>query len=142
MKNIVIVLMALVMVFAMAACGNNGGAAGGNGSGQMIDVCMEVDYPDNGGMPDVENYWLQVPEGSTALDVLNEFAKLYGIGVVMSDNDSAHDSYVVSIGDVAENAGAGWAYEVNDNMPMETAAKYIVENKDEITWEFMSWYDD
>lgn len=139
MKNIVIVLMALVMVFTMAACGNNGSGAGGNGSSQMIDVCMEVDYPDNAGMPDVENYWLQVPEGSTALDVLNEFAKLYGIDVVMSD--TSETAYVVSIGGVAETSWGGWAYELDDAMTLKEANEYIVKQGDEIKWEFIDWND-
>ena len=138
MKKILIVLMALVMVFAMAACGG-GNSAGGSDSGQMIDVCMEVDYPDNAGMPDVDNYWLQVPEGSTALDMLHEFAKMYGIDVVMSDTSDT--AYVTSIGGVAETAGAGWVYEIDDAMTMEPADKYVVKAKDEITWEFMSWDD-
>ena len=136
MKKVLIVLMTLVMVFAMAACG---GGSNAGGSGQMIDVCIEIDYPDVPGTPDVEDYRFQIPEGSTALDMLNLYAEEAGVEIVMSDTSAT--AYVTSIGGVAETDGAGWVYEVDDEMTLDAANEYIVKQGAEITWEFTSWAD-
>ena len=135
MKRILIVLMALVMVFAMAACG------GGNSTseGQMIDVCIEIDYPDMAGAPDVEDYKFQIPEGTTALDMLHAYGEAANVEIVMSDTSAT--AYVISIGGVAETEGAGWIYEIDDAMTLDPADKYIVKQGDEIKWEFISWND-
>lgn len=136
MKKVLIILMTLVMVFAMTACGG-GNSAGG--SGEMIDVCIEIDYPDVEGQPDVEDYKFQIPDGSTALDMLNLYAEAEGVEIVMSETSDT--AYVTSIGGVAETANAGWIYEVDDEMTMDSADQHIVKPGAEITWEFMSWND-
>lgn len=135
MKKVLIVLMTFVMVFAMTACGGTGGGA--SSDAQMIDVCIEIDYPDVEGMPDVEDYKFQIPEGSTALDMLNLYAEAEGVEIVMSDTSAT--AYVTSIGGVAETDGAGWVYEVDDEMTLDAADEHIVKQGAEITWEYMSW---
>ena len=52
MKKVLVILMTLVMVFAVTACGNNEGASS---NGEMIDVCIEIDYPDAAGVADVKD---------------------------------------------------------------------------------------
>ena len=122
------------MVFAMTACG---GGSNAGGSGQMIDVCIEIDYPDVEGQPDVEDYKFQIPEGSTALDMLHAYGEEAGVEIVMSDTSAT--AYVTSIGGVAETDGAGWVYEVDDEMTLDAADQYVVKQGAEITWEYMSW---
>ena len=134
MKKVLVVLMTLVMVFAVTACGDNETASG---TGQMIDVCIEIDYPDASGIADVKDYEFQVPEGTTALNMLHAYGEAAGVEIVMSDTSVT--AYVTSIGGVAETMDSGWVYEVNDEMTLETADEYVVEPGTEITWEFMSW---
>lgn len=135
MKKVLVVLMTLIMVFAMTACGGAGGSA--SGDGPMIDVCIEIDYPDVEGMPDVEDYKFQIPEGSTALDMLHAYGEEANVEIVMSD--ASDTAYVTSIGGVAETDGAGWVYEVDDEMTLDAADEHIVKQGAEIKWEFMSW---
>ena len=136
MKKVLVILMTLVMVFAVTACGNNEGASS---SGEMIDVCIEIDYPDAAGVADVEDYEFQVPEGATALDMLHAYGEAAGIEIIMSDTSAT--AYVTSIGGVAETMDAGWIYEIDGEMTLETADEYVVKQGTEITWEFMSWAD-
>ncbi len=135
MKKVLVILMTLTMAFAMTACG--GGADAPAGDTAMIDVCIEIDYPDVEGQPDVEDYRFQIPEGSTALDMLHAYGEEANIEIIMSDTSDT--AYVTSIGGVAETEGAGWIYEVDDEMTLDAADEYIVKQGDEITWEFMSW---
>lgn len=135
MKKVLVVLMVVVMAFAMTACGGNNTGE----EGKMINVCIEIDYPDVAGMPDVEDYKFQIAEGSTALDMLVAYAEAANIEILMSD--TSQTAYVTSIGGVAETADAGWVYEIDDQMTMDAADQYVVKAGDEITWEFMSWND-
>ena len=136
MKKVLVILMTLVMVFAVTACGNNEGASS---NGEMIDVCIEIDYPDAAGVADVEDYEFQVSEGTTALDMLHAYGEATGIEIIMSDTSAT--AYVTSIGGVAETMDAGWIYEIDGEMTLETADEYVVKQGTEITWEFMSWAD-
>lgn len=135
MKKVSVVLMALIMMFAMAACGGSSDAPAGDAA--MIDVTIEIDFPDVDGQPDVEDYKFQIPEGSTALDMLNLYAEAESVEIVMSDTSAT--AYVTSIGGVAETDGAGWVYEVDDEMTLDAADEHIVKQGAEITWEYMSW---
>lgn len=135
MKKVLVILMTLIMAFAMTACG--GGTDAPAGDTAMIDVCIEIDYPDVEGQPDVEDYRFQIPEGSTALDMLHAYGEEANVEIVMSDTSDT--AYVTSIGGVAETDGAGWVYEVDDEMTLDAADEYIVKQGAEITWEFMSW---
>ena len=134
MKKVLVVLMTLIMVFVVSACGNTQ-STGGNG--QMIDVCVDIDYPDEAVIPDVEEYQLQVPEGTTALEMLHAYGEATGVEITMSDTSAT--AYVTSIGGVKETKDAGWVYEIDDEMTLETADKYVVKQGTEITWEYMSW---
>lgn len=135
MKKVLIAIMILAMAFAVTACGGNSTS----GNGEMIDVCIEIDYPDVEGQPDVEDYRFQIPEGSTALDMLHAYGKEAGVEIIMSDTSAT--AYVVSIGGVAETEGAGWVYEIDDEMTLDAADEYVVKPGTEITWELMSWND-
>ena len=136
MKKVLVVLMTLVMVFAVTACGDNETASG---TGQMIDVCIEIDYPDASGIADVKDYEFQVPEGTTARNMLHAYGEAAGVEIVMSDTSVT--AYVTSIGGVEQTADAGWIYEANDEMVMDAADEYVLEEGTVITWEYMSWSD-
>ena len=134
MKKVLIVLMTLVMVFAMTACG---GADAPASDAAMITVEIEIDYPDETGVADVEEAAVEVPEGSAVLDVLNAYAEANNCEIVMDEN--ATPPYVIGIGEVEATDTAGWVYEVNDEMVMESADACVVNAGDEISWSFESW---
>jgi len=151
MKKILAIMLGMIMIFALAGCGenNNAGGAGskagdtsdGNG-GQTSDVpqmtvYIDIDYPDNSGVKDVEDLKMQVVKGSSVLTVLNDYAAANSCEVLMSDNSAT--AYVTSIGGVAATDAAGWVYEVNDQMVMDAADAYILEDGDEVSWDFETW---
>ena len=134
MKKVLVILMTLVMVFAMTACGggNNGG-----GSGATITVEIEIDYPDESGIADVEDMRVEIAEGSSVLDALNAYAEANGCDEVMDEN--ATPPYVIGIGGLEATATAGWVYEVNDEMVMESADACVLNAGDEVSWSFETW---
>lgn len=151
MKKLLAIMLGMIMIFALAGCGenNNAGGAGskagdtsdGNG-GQTSDapqmtVVIDIDYPDASGVKDVDDVRLQVAEGSSVLAVLNEYAAANSCEVVMSDSSAT--AYVTSIGGVAATDAAGWVYEVNDQTVMEAADECILKNGDEVSWDFETW---
>lgn len=135
MKKITVLLMSLIMVFALAACGGGSGSEGE--SGTTMTVVMEIDYPDESGLAEVEDVKVEIPEGGSVLDALNAYADANGCEIVM--DNSSEMPYVTSIGGVAATATAGWVYEVNDEMVMETADACVLKNGDEVSWSFESW---
>lgn len=135
MKKVLVILMTLVMVFAMTACGD--GAEAPSDSGATITVEFEIDYPDGSGVADVEDITLEIPEGSSVLDALYAYGEAYDCEVLLDDTSSM--TYVCSIGGVSEESNAGWTYEVNDEQSMETADDHILEAGDEVYWAFQVW---
>ena len=150
MKKISLSLTTLVMVFimsAMVACGggsgdNNGGNAAASGSGDngTVTVTMDVDFPDSSGVRDIDDARVTVENGSSVLDVLNTYAADNNIEVTV--DESSASPYITAINGVSQTDTAGWIYEVNDNMIMESAADFIVSNRDKIDWDFDEWADD
>ena len=150
MKKISLSLTTLVMVFimsAMVACGggsgdNNGGNAAASGSGDngTVTVTMDVDFPDSSGVRDIDDAHVTVENGSSVLDVLNTYAADNNIEVTV--DESSASPYITAINGVSQTDTAGWIYEVNDNMIMESAADFIVSNGDKIDWDFDEWADD
>jgi predicted small lipoprotein YifL len=68
MKKLLVLMMALVMVLSMTACGGNG-ADPGDTAAEMT-VTVEIDFPDGSAMADVEEANVTLPEGSTIYDAL------------------------------------------------------------------------
>ena len=142
MKKLSVIILALIMVFAMAACGGNSQNNGSSDNGQTSDapqmtVVIDIDYPDASGIADVDDVKMQVVKGSSVLTVLNEYAAANNCEVVMSDTSST--AYVVSIGGLEATDTAGWVYEVNDQMIMESADVCILEDGDKVSWDFETW---
>lgn len=133
MKKLLSVVLAGIMVFSMAACGNGGTGAM---DADMINVSIEIDYPDNAGVEDVAAA-LIVDEGTNAMDMLYQYAEENDVEVVL--DESSATVYVTSIGGVEQTADAGWIYEVNDEMTMDAADELILEEGMKISWEYMSW---
>lgn len=134
MKKLAALLMAIVMVLSVTACG------GGNASddeGAMITAYIEIDYPDGCGVSDVEEFPVEIPDGTNAMEMLQLYADANNVKVTLADTSPT--IYVTSIGGVAENADAGWVYEVNDEMTMDAADQHIVKEGQMITWEYMTW---
>lgn len=133
-KKLLLAVFALVLVFA-TACGNN--EAEDATSETMISVFIDIDFPDDSNVADVEEAALDVPENSTVLDVLNIYADKNNMEVAM--DESSKSAYVVSIGGIAATKTAGWIYEVNDEAVMEPADAYKIKENDEISWDFETW---
>ena len=138
MKKLLVLMIGLILTFAMVSCGNsdNGGDAPAE---DMISVILEIDFPDESGIADVEEMKLDVASGSSVLDVLNAYAEAEGVEIVM--DESSENPYVTSINGVAATDAAGWVYEVNDQMVMDSADAHKVADGDQIDWAFDTWAD-
>ena len=114
MKKYAILLIVVIMALALASCGS------GDTTGQQqqtdapseeaITVTIDISYPDESGLADVEDATVTVDSESSVL-----------------------------INGVAETDTAGWVYEVNDEMVMESADACILTDGDSISWDFESW---
>lgn len=135
MKKLLVLMMALVMVLSMTACGGNG-ADPGDTSAEMT-VTVEIDFPDGSAMADVEEANVTLPEGSTIYDALKLYADANNMEVILDQSGST--DYITSIGGVAQTDNSGWVYEVNDEMVMEPATTCVVNNGDVIDWEVQTW---
>lgn len=134
MKKVLVILMAMVMVLAMTACGDGNAA---DGSDAAITVEMEIDYPDESGIADVEDVKIEIPEGGSVLDALNAYAEANSCDIVM--DETATPPYVIGIGGLEATTTAGWVYEVNDEMVMESADACVLNAGDEVSWSFETW---
>lgn len=151
MKKISIFVLALMLAFATAACGSNDTAGNTDTAGstdqtqssdaaaEEITVTIDIDYPDSSKVTDVENARVVIADGSSVLDVLNKYAEEANIKITMDEGSQM--PYVTAINGVEATDTAGWVYEINDEMIMETADKHIVKNGDDIEWSFESWND-
>lgn len=137
MKKILVILMAMVMAFAMAACGGGEAADAPAEDAAMISVEIEIDFPDESGIADVEDVVVEVPEGGTVMDALNAYAEANDCEILM--DETATPPYVIGIGGQVATDTAGWVYELNDEMVMEYADACEVNAGDEISWEFEVW---
>lgn len=134
MKKVLVVLMTLIMVFAMTACGGGSTADAPAGT---ITVEIEIDYPDDSGIADVEDVKVDLPEGATVLDALNIYAQVNDCEILM--HETANPPYVIGIGGLEATDTAGWVYEINDEMVMESADACVLNAGDEISWSFETW---
>lgn len=128
MKKVIITMLAIIMMFSMAACGG-GSAADENAA--TINVAITIDYPDGTDLTDVEAD-VTVPEGATVLDVLNTYAEANDLEVSMGNSSSM--TYVEVIGGVEPSGMEGWVFDVNGEMIMEASDKYEVSEGDTVNW--------
>jgi uncharacterized lipoprotein YehR (DUF1307 family) len=135
MKKIIALMLALIMVLAMTACNNIEPSDDGSDA-KMINVAIEIDYPDDAEKKDVEAN-LTVEEGTSAIDMLYSYADANNMEVVLDENSPT--IYVISIDGVEQSNDAGWVYEIDDEMTMDAADEIILEEGMKITWEYMSW---
>ena len=144
LKKYLLVVLALVIVLGTCACTINP-ADDGNDI-KTIKVEMNIEYPDAddedfygiAGLTfpmDIEDYVMQVEEGATAIQILESFASQNNLGVLVEkDGDSV---YVTSIGGVAAGENTAWIFEIEDKHVNVPASEYVLEHRDEITWEFI-----
>ena len=143
MKKITVLLFALILVLSLAACGaGESGNSGGNTPSTepvMINAYIDIDYPDESGIADVDDLLMQIPEGTTAFEMLQLYAQENNVEIVFEDRDAG--KYVTSINGIAENSRASWAYEIDDAMTLDEPDRYVVKEGQEIIWEYDEWHD-
>ncbi len=137
MKKAAAVFLALIMTLVMTACGGNSGGGSASAAGADMTVSMSIDFPDGSETVDVEAAELSLPGGSSVQDALDAYAGENDVEVVM--DETSDSPYVTSIGGVEADDDAGWVYEVNGEMVMEAASDAVLNDGDEVTWEFQSW---
>lgn len=140
MKKVGIVLLAMVMAMALTACGggsDSGSGEAAEGGDATMTVVLEIDYPDESGVTDVEDMQVEIIEGGSVIAALNAYADANGCEILM-DGDSDM-LYISSIGGVAATDTAGWVYEVNDEEVMKAADQCFLKAGDEVSWSFESW---
>lgn len=138
MKKLSVLFMTMILAVALVSCGgggNDGDAA--QGADEMISVTLEIEYPDDSGVADVEDVTVEISKDGTVLDALNAYSDTSGCEVVL--DQSSDSPYVTSIGGVAATDTAGWVYEVNDEQVMKSADACTLKAGDEVSWSFEEW---
>lgn len=134
MKKLTLIFIALIIMIAMTACGGNDGRDSTAGSGTSISVTVNIDFPEG---TDVTDAAVDIPEGSSVLDALNAYVDGNDGEVIMDETSSS--PYVLAINGVEADKSAGWVYEVNDEVVMESAQDCILKDGDKVSWKFESW---
>lgn len=97
-----------------------------------------VEYvPDDGTI--LEKTEVEIPEGSSAFDVLNKICREKDIQVESSYTPTYKSYYVEGINYLYEfdaGAGSGWMYKVNEEFPSVGASSYEVKDGDYILWQY------
>lgn len=142
-KKIFIVLLALMLATVMfAGCGSDDPdetvVPEEEVSGE-IKVTLDIDFPDNSGVADIEDKVVGLPADSSVLDLLFAYANDNNIDIVTEGED---DPYVVSIGGVEATGDSGWVFEVNDEPIMVPAGQAMLKDGDKVSWEFTTWSDE
>lgn len=143
MKKLTALLSVLILVLSLAACGadsndNNGGGIPATDQ-VMINAYIDIDYPDGSGLADVDELRMQIPEGTTAFEMLQIYAEENDVEIVFEDREAG--KYVTSINGVEENSRASWTYEIDDAMTLDEPDVYVVKEGQEIIWEYHDWHD-
>ena len=136
-KRVLLCLItAVAMTSAVLGCGRMAVEAGLEiNPGARISVVVNVDgsVAETDGFSVGGNKKIMLTAGSNALDALIVAAKDMGVEV------KCNGDYVTRIGDLGEKSCgpiSGWMYDVNGEMPNESAVKYIVRDGDVITFTF------
>lgn len=145
MKKIVAIFTALVMCFGLSACSQN--------ESNTVDVSVEINcseilsnYDDLDEALKDEKYVpadgiilektdVTVPEGATAIDVLNVVAEEFDIS---TDVSAGYAKSINNISEMSCGPMSGWVYEVNGEMIME---EYHASEGDLITWKFICSFE-
>lgn len=88
--------------------------------------------------PIVYSEKLTLSAGSTVADALT------ATGLSVNSTTGAYGTYISAIGGLAEKDHgdmSGWTFTVNDEMAMETAETFVVNNEDRITWEYVTTFE-
>ena len=113
MKKIIALMMALLMVFSLAACGGNGTTtAQGSGSSSDVTVMGEGKTSFNFTVPDLEG---NEPKFEIHTDEKTVGAALLGVGLIAGE-DSDFGLYVTTVNGVTldwDKDGKYWAFYVN-----------------------------
>src|SRR5699024_4211352 len=109
MKKYAILLIVVIMALALASCGS------GDTTGQQqqtdapseeaITVTIDISYPDESGLADVEDATVTVDSESSVLNALITYGNANDIEVLT--DESSENPYVTSINGVAETDTAG-----------------------------------
>lgn len=137
MKKFFTVIIVMILTVFLASCGDNDtkdSAASGDVS--KITVVLNIDFPDDCGIEDIDDLKLAVPDGSSVLDILEIWA---GDENTVTLDPSSENPYVTGINGISAGGSTGWIYEVNEEMVMDPADEYKVKNGDEISWEYEDW---
>ena len=128
------VLLALLLIFALAACG--GDPAEDGSDVETIQINMNIEYPVDGKRENVEHYAMTVEENATVLQVLESYSDQEGLAIEV---DTSGTTNVTAINEIKTANGSGWVYEVNGETITKAASEYKVKNGDKIVWKFVAF---
>ena len=124
---------ALMALLAMGACtlaacsaGEEAPQAPSASMTVQVDVVSEVSDPFYSGA-------VELPEGATALDALEATGLEYVV------EDSQYGAFVSSVNGLANgetSATAGWMYELNGEVALESCDELTLSDGDSLTWEY------
>ena len=141
MRKAIVILLSFVMILAFAGCGSDSQSEDEQtqqaAAETTIQITMDISFPDDSGMEDIEDASVTVESGSSVLNALNVYADEADLEIEM--DNASENPYVTGIGGILESDTAGWIYEVNDEMVMESADACILNDGDNVSWNYESW---
>lgn len=143
-KKLTISVVTLIMLISAVSCKDNYNNISKedeskNTASKTIEIKLDIDFPDDSDIQDVDDLKMNVPKGSSVLEVLNQYGKENDVEILL--DEESNTAYVTSINGVAATKTAGWIYEINDEAVMDPADKTTVTKGDNIDWEFTEWTD-
>lgn len=143
MKKILLLLMALILCFSFAACGQKDDNTDGENivNPMTIYISMLDNAEDDLELKDfeeVKKVKFVVEEGSTVL----EATQLYCVANDLNIELSSDKTYITSMAGITQGDyrdTTGWIYELNDETVMVSADKQELKEGDHISWEFLDW---
>lgn len=135
LKRSIAVVLSLLLVFAVTACGGNPSDDGSDVN--TINVTLSITYPKDAKKDNVKEFAMNVEENATVLQILESYCNQENIPV---DVESSGTTYVTSINGIKAKGSSGWVYEVNDDASITKAVdEYKVKDGDKVVWKFVTF---
>lgn len=141
-KGLLALLILVLIMGAFAGCSgdqsddNNEPVAEEDLPQGDLSLTLSIDFPDGSGMEDVDDLPMALPTDGTVLDLIYAWANENNVEITL-DGDDPETQYITAIGKAAQTATGGWIFEVNDEMVNTAAGSTVLNDKDEVEFEFM-----
>lgn len=96
----------------------------------VMSVTLSITYPNTSAETNLVKQEIEVPKGSTVLDVIEDYAGQNGIEIVLTGDPE----YINAIGGAANTNTEGWIYKVNGKVLSTKSDQTEINDGDIIEW--------